>query len=151
MFGRRRHAAAEVPAAPTPQLTDARILELVQEKVDELIGENGEWTVSRRSEDDTDTIFHTVLAQSVSMSIAATIVEARRRVEAGEHGAVSAAQHRAAPEADAEKIDETIVELEAEHDEQPAAFSWEPAPITVWTDLRKPVTGEIPVLARPAA
>ena len=37
MFGRRRHAAAEVQAAPVPQLTDAQILEVVHAKIAELI------------------------------------------------------------------------------------------------------------------
>lgn len=145
MFGRRRHAAAEVPAAPVPQLTDAQILEIVHGKIAELIGEDGEWTVSRRSADDTDTIFHSVLAQSVSVGIAAALVDARRRLETGEIGAVTEPQHLAsenapvAETADTSDVDTAVAE--------PVAFSWEPAPITVWTDLRKPVTGEIPAIA----
>lgn len=150
MFGRRRHAAAEVQAAPVPQLTDAQILEVVHAKIAELIGERGEWTVSRRSFDDTDAIFHSVLSQSVSVGITAALVEARRRLEAGESEIVVAAepQHRA--EAEAEPA---VVEAEAPAEvDEPAAFGWEPAPITVWTDLRRPVTGEIPAIAqRPAA
>ncbi|WP_426623708.1 hypothetical protein ACPPVW_13965 [Leifsonia sp. McL0607] len=149
MFGRRRHAA-EVQAAPVPQLTDAQILEVVHAKVAELIGERGEWTVSRRSSDDTDSIFHSVLSQSVSVGITAALVEARRRLEAGEAEIVTAAepQHRAVAEP------AVTVEAEFRDDEQgePTAFGWEPAPITVWTDLRRPVTGEIPAIAqRPAA
>ncbi|WP_374006965.1 hypothetical protein [Leifsonia sp. LS-T14] len=168
MFGRRRHAAA-VPVAPvaqstSAQLTDAQILELVHTKVSELIGTNGEWTVIRRAQDDTDTIFHSILAQSVSVGIAAAIAEARRRLEAGE--SLSEPQHlappvadepRAAavepsevatvetPAADAPAADAPAAELE------PAAFGWEPAPITQWTDLRKPVTGEFPVIAHRSA
>ncbi|MFJ3488688.1 hypothetical protein [Leifsonia aquatica] len=147
MFGRRRHAAAEVPAAPVPQLTDAQILEIVHGKIAELIGESGEWTVSRRSADDTDTIFHSVLAQSVSVGIAAALVDARNRLEAGEIGAVTEPQHLApsesAPVAESIEADETI---DTDESDEPAAFGWEPAPITVWTDLRKPVTGEIPAI-----
>lgn len=147
MFGRRRHAAAEVQAAPVPQMTDAQILAVVHAKVAELIGDRGEWTVSRRSSDDTDSIFHSVLAQSVSVGITAALVEARRRLEAGdsEAGTTSEPQHRAQT---------GTVEAETRDDErdEPAAFGWEPAPITVWTDLRRPVTGEIPAIAeRPAA
>lgn len=148
MFGRRRHAAAEVQAAPVPQLTDAQILEVVHAKVAELIGERGEWTVSRRSSDDTDSIFHSVLSQSVSVGITAALVEARRRLEAGEAEIVVASepQHRA----EAEPV--AAVEAVDDVHEEPAAFGWEPAPITVWTDLRRPVTGEIPAIAeRPAA
>jgi hypothetical protein len=162
MFGRRRHAAA-VPAAPVPQLTDAQILELVHGKVAELIGEDGEWTVVRRAADDTDTIFHSILAQSVSVGIAAAIADARRRLEAGEllaepqHLAPAVADAPAAEPVHAEHVEtpaavaaepETVAVAEAE---EPAAFSWEPAPLTVWADLRKPVTGELPIVSERSA
>lgn len=150
MFGLRRHVAvAAAPEAPVPQLADAQIFELVHGKVAELMGEHGEWTVSRRCPDDTDDIFHAVLAQSVSVSIAAVIIEARRLVEAGE-SVVSAPQHRASDPADV--IVEPVVDQdENDENEEPAALSWEPAPITVWTDLRKPVTGEIAAVVERAA
>ena len=156
MFGRRRHAAAEVQAAPIPQLTDAQILEVVHTKIAELIGERGEWTVSRRSSDDTDAIFHSILAQSVSVGITAALVEARRRLEAGETAVEVAAepQHRAPAELVAIEAAAPVAEaqehVEQEH-EEPAAFGWEPAPITVWTDLRKPVTGELPAIPERSA
>jgi hypothetical protein len=159
MFGRRRHAAA-VPAAPVPQLSEAQILELVHEKVAELIGERGEWTVSRRSQDDTDTIFHSVLAKSVTLTIATALFDAQRRLEAGETveeavpEIVSVPQHLA-PEADASvetATDASVDEPEAEPETgEPAAFGWEPAPITVWTDLRRPVTGEFPAIPQRTA
>ncbi|WP_285117367.1 hypothetical protein [Leifsonia sp. fls2-241-R2A-40a] len=144
-------------------MTDAQILELVHTKVAELIGVNGEWTVIRRAHDDTDTIFHSILAQSVSVGIAAALAEARRRLEAGE--ALSEPQHLAPSVADAPvsgeeqptasaladepstAVTETVPEAELE----PAAFGWEPAPITQWTDLRKPVTGEFPVVSHRTA
>lgn len=166
-----------VPAAPVPQLTDAQILELVHTKVAELIGENGEWTVVRRAHDDTDTIFHSILAQSVSVGIAAAIAEARRRLEAGE--SLSEPQHLAtavvdAPLASTAPAEEqrashvaaetpavataTAIEAPAaetapaaEVEAEPAAFGWEPAPITQWTDLRKPVTGEFPLVSHRTA
>jgi hypothetical protein len=154
MFGRRRHAAAEVQAAPIPQLTDAQILEVVHTKIAELIGERGEWTVSRRSSDDTDAIFHSILAQSVSVGITAALVEARRRLEAGETAVEVAAepQHRAPAEPVAIEAAAPVAQehVEQEH-EEPAAFGWEPAPITVWTDLRKPVTGELPAIPERSA
>ncbi|MFF2051376.1 hypothetical protein ACFVU2_07215 [Leifsonia sp. NPDC058194] len=118
-----------------------QILEIVHGKIAELIGEDGEWTVSRRSADDTDTIFHSVLAQSVSVGIAAALVDARRRLESGEIGAVTEPQHLAPTET------APAGDSAAEHvADEPAAFGWEPAPITIWTDLRKPVTGEIPAI-----
>ena len=163
MFGRRRHVAV-VPAAPlpvpVPRLTDEQILELVHGKISELIGVNGEWTVSRRSADDTDAFFHSVLAQSVSVGIAAAITDARRRLEEGD--APAQPQHLAGRDSDTAKVPvpddvsasepEPVVALtgaaEATDppratDDEPIAFSWEPAPITVWTDLRRPVTAPV--------
>ena len=159
MFGRRRHAAVDTQAAAVPpsaktELTDAQILELVHDRVAELIGENGEWTVSRRSADDTDTIFHSVLAQSVALGITTAIVDARSRLENSETAPALPAdpQHRAMTEP-IRTIDIGDVDAPGNGSpEEPTAMTWEPAPITVWTDLRKPVTGEIPaVVERPAA
>ncbi|MGO4536078.1 hypothetical protein [Leifsonia sp. 2MCAF36] len=149
-------------------MTDAQILELVHVKVAELIGENGEWTVVRRAQNDTDTIFHSILAQSVSVGIAAAIADARRRLEAGE--SLSEPLHLAPAVADepvvtvveplaaepAAFVAETAVEgTPAEEapvaELEPAAFGWEPAPITQWTDLRRPVTGEFPVITQRSA
>ncbi|MEN0084845.1 MAG: hypothetical protein AAGC66_08760 [Leifsonia sp.] len=163
-----------VPAAPVPQLTDAQILELVHGKVAELIGEDGEWTVVRRAQDDTDTIFHSILAQSVSVGIAAAIAEARRRLESGE--SLSEPQHLAATVEDAPispaqeqpaahvaveapavataaaaEAPAAAVETAPAAEAEPAAFGWEPAPITQWTDLRKPVTGEFPLVSHRSA
>jgi hypothetical protein len=141
-------------------LTDAQILEIVHGKVSELIGANGEWTVVRRAADDTDALFHSILAQSVSVGITAALAEARVRLENGE--AVSAPQHLApavpvTPAVIAEHVAEpepdtvAVVAASAET-EEPAAFTWEPAPITVWTDLRKPVTDTFTAIEqRPAA
>ena len=139
MFGRRRHVAA-VSVAPAPQLSEAQILELVHQKLSEFVGERGEWTVTRRADADTDAIFHTILARSVAVGITAAIMDAKRKLEAGDGEQAEPGLHVAA-------------ELAAELDDtrEPAAFGWEPAPITVWTDLRKPVTGEIPALTERAA
>jgi hypothetical protein len=129
---------------------------LVHVKIAELIGERGEWTVSRRSDDDTDAIFHSILATSVSLSITSSLVDAQRRLEAGEvietaEAVVRAeAQHVAADAA--EPTAPAEAETAAESVTEPAAFGWEPAPITIWTDLRKPVTGEFPaIIERTAA
>jgi hypothetical protein len=123
-------------------LSEAQILELVSEKLAAFVGEHGEWTVSRRADSDTDAIFHTILARSVAVGITAAIMDAKRKLEAGE------------PVEQAEPglhvAEEPIADTDLEH-EEPAAFGWEPAPITVWTDLRKPVTGEIPQIAERTA
>src|SRR4051794_25063095 len=128
MFGRRRHAAV-VPVAPVPQLTDAQILELVHTKVAELIGENGEWTVIRRAQGDTDTIFHSILAQSVSVGIAAAIAEARLRLEAGE--APSEPQHLAPAVADGAAVADKPVVAVAQPVTVAQTVAAEPAPIVV--------------------
>ncbi|NEN06773.1 hypothetical protein G3T36_12945 [Diaminobutyricibacter tongyongensis] len=137
MFGRRRHVAA-VSAAPVPQLSEAQILELVHQKLAEFVGERGEWTVSRRADADTDAIFHTILARSVAVGITAAIMDAKRKLESGDP--VEPGLHVAEESAgDADDVRE------------PAAFGWEPAPITVWTDLRKPVTGELQAIVERTA
>ena len=170
MFGRRRHAAIELAApVPVPQLSEAQILELIHNKVAEVIGENGTWIVSRRTESDTDAIFHAMLAKSVAVEITAALVDAKRQLagseelsdltidvieaepraaEADEFVAAETDKHVAAPAAETDTVVGTVAEG---IQEEPAAFSWEPAPITVWTDLRKPVTGEIPAITQHAA
>ena len=137
MFGRRRHVAA-VSAAPVPQLSESQILELVHQKLAEFVGERGEWTVSRRADADTDAIFHTILARSVAVGITAAIMDAKRKLEAGDP--VEPGLHVA--EEPASDEDDIL---------EPAAFGWEPAPITVWTDLRKPVTGELQAIVERTA
>jgi hypothetical protein len=37
-----------------------------------------------------------------------------------------------------------------ELDDEAAAFSWEPAPITRWADLKRPVTGPVAIARRSA-
>lgn len=146
MFGRRRHVAP-VPVVPAPRLSDQQVFELVQGRLDALIGPAGGWSLSRRTDADTDSIFQGVLVTSVAVDItrglagarlaletAAAAATAGRPAEPGQHVATGSA----APDA--------LIAAESE----PAAFGWEPAPITVWADLRKPVTAEIPQLHAPA-
>ncbi|MFF1633904.1 hypothetical protein [Leifsonia sp. NPDC058248] len=132
-------------------MSETQILELVHVKIAELIGERGEWTVSRRSDDDTDAIFHSILATSVSVSITSTLVDAQRRLEAGEVIETAEAVVRAEAQHVASEASEPTVATETETVSEPAAFGWEPAPITIWTDLRKPVTGEFPAIVERTA
>lgn len=146
MFGRRRHVAA-APAAPAPQLTEEQIFELVHRQLAGFVGAEGEWTVSRRTNAHTDAIFHGVLVKSITEEIVAALRDARLQLEAGVAAApVIVAEHDEPGQhvASVETPDAAADELE------PAAFGWEPAPITVWADLRKPVTGEIPMLREQA-
>jgi hypothetical protein len=133
------------PVPQVPQLSEEQIFELVHAKLAEFVGENGTWTVSARTDADSDTIFHGVLARSVALGITADIRLAKEKLEAGDLVEVGA---HVAPvlEAVADLDEHAGLDQHAE----PAAFGWQPAPITVWTDLRKPVTGEIPQVLEPA-
>lgn len=134
MFGRRRHVAPVVTApmpAPAPRLSEDQIFELVHTQIAAAIGERGEWALTRRADSDTDALFHGVIAHSVATHVVAALTRAQAELaDAASPAAstVAGAEHAAA---------------DAEANIEPAAFGWQPAPITVWTDLKKPVTGEI--------
>ncbi len=204
MFGRRRHAAAAVapivaaaPAAPQlprlaeeqilPRLAEEQIFELVHTRIAAAIGGRGEWVVRRRTSDDTDELFHSVLAHQVAVDVTTALRSAQLQLEAGEQPTVvtrdgdialapaestpvapSAARFGTPDEASdstgrsysaalddsvagqvehspAHRHDETQEPADAELDEDVIALRWEPAPITVWTDLKKPVTGPLAV------
>ena len=150
MFGRRRHAAP-VAVAPTPQLSGEQIFELVHAQLSAVIGEHGTWTMARRTDTDTDEIFHGVLAHSIALTITDALRDAQVRLaterpEASSHVAEHVAEPHpdlatpAAPAPDAPASGESAPDTS---DVEPAAFRWDPAPITIWTDLKKPVTGEL--------
>jgi hypothetical protein len=206
MFGRRRHAAPAaapiVTVAETvtvrPRLAEEQIFELVHTRIAAAIGEGGEWVVRRRTPEDTDDLFRTVLAHQVALDVTAALRSAQLQLEAGEpltvatrEGAMvlrstpgtGAASDAVASPADAavtddatagstnvdvddssttsgadasgdfvhsrnddgpaHRHDEPEADEEAELDEDAIALQWEPAPITVWTDLKRPVTGPI--------
>lgn len=189
MFGRRRHVAvAAAPivtvaekAAPLPRLAEEQIFELVHTRIAAAIGDGGEWVVRRRTPEDTDELFRSVLAHQVALDVATALRNAQVQLEAGEPLTVatrtgpvplrSAAADPAGSEAlrsiaahdvlDSESVaapmddteggedgpahrhDEPEADDLAELDEDAIALQWEPAPITVWTDLKKPVTGTI--------
>lgn len=217
MFGRRRHAAQAVAptvevaktSTPLPRLAEKQIFELVHTRIAAAIGEGGEWVVRRRTPEDTDDLFRTVLAHQVALDVTSALQSAQLQLEAGEqltvatlegavalrsavhveegtvlgHSAVHADVDRdevvvavaqqagrlamspasedeadalpaviaasERPEGDdsehgpAHRHDEPQGDEEAVLDEDAIALQWEPAPITVWTDLKKPVTDSI--------
>jgi hypothetical protein len=215
MFGRRRHAAAAAApivtvtetATPRPRLAEEQVFELVHTRIAAAIGEGGEWVVRRRTPEDTDDLFRTVLAHQVALDVTSALTTAQLQLEAGEPLTVAtrsgAVVLRSAGEADAVSSDSTTVASDAgaptvavdakdpesaaiaviaaagstradddasvgasseiedadlgpahRHDEPEGddqavldedslALQWEPAPITVWTDLKKPVTGSM--------
>ena len=169
-FGRRKHAApAQVEAAASaspaayPELTDEMIFGAVQRTMQAVFGDDGEWTVARRSDEQTDQIFHEVLVHSLATAVTASVVEARgTRVSAD--GAVAAAVDAApaddalaggplgllrAPRANPWLSSAPVSDADSmgiDTSDEPAAFSWEPAPITRWADLKRPVTGPVAVI-----
>lgn len=132
MFGRRKHAAPAAQVIPAPQLSDEQIFSIVHARVDAMLGARGGWTVVRRAAADTDAIFHDVLTHSIAAEITGALRDAASQLK---DASPRAAEHAAAPVAD----------VPAGVDAEPAALAWEPAPITVWTDLKKPVTGELAI------
>jgi hypothetical protein len=150
MFGRRRHVAPAV--APAPQLTDQQVFELVQGRLDALIGPAGGWSLSRRTDADTDSIFQGVLVKSVAVDITRGLADARQSLEADAAPAPAESPRKARARAAGQHVSPAAAPAvaDASRQSEPAAFGWEPAPITVWADLRKPVTAEIPQLTAPA-
>lgn len=158
-FGRRKHAApapaASVPAAPvpaTPQLTDELIFAAVQRTLSDVLGDQGEWTVARRSPEQDDLIFHEVLLHSLATAVTASVAAVRESLDAGSPD--TASLDAAALDAEAgplgllraPRTPAPAVDAEADEDE-PAALTWEPAPITRWADLKRPVTGPVAIQA----
>jgi len=150
MFGRRRRVAAALAVSapvptpvPAPTLSDEKILELLHDKIGELIGVNGRWTLVPRSADDTDVFFHGLKAAEIATDLSAAL-----HVETAKLAATAAAAIVAAPAvvpaktgrlAKARTIvvgDEAVIE--------PTALSWTPAPISVWAEpARATVTGPV--------
>ncbi|MCL2514310.1 MAG: hypothetical protein FWD85_03185 [Microbacteriaceae bacterium] len=144
-FGRRKHAAP-APAAPapvSPELTDELVFAAVQRSLESVFGEDGEWTVARRSDEQTDSIFHEVLVHSIATTVTAGISAAREanavardELAGGPLGLLRAP--RTAPVGAASEVEDEA--------DEPAALRWEPAPITRWADLKRPVTGPVAVI-----
>jgi hypothetical protein len=72
MFGRRRRVAPVIPA-PVPELSDARVLELLHDQLSQLVGAQGQWTLVPRSTDDTDAIFHGLKAHQIASALAGVL------------------------------------------------------------------------------
>ncbi|WP_394552464.1 hypothetical protein ACDF64_16630 [Agromyces sp. MMS24-JH15] len=115
-------AASHVaPPAPRPTAADLRgeqLFELVNAKLMEFIGPNGAWTVVRRSQDDTDSIFHAVLAHQISVELTRAVLDER---------------------------DAVAVVVDA--DQKPMALDWEPAPLVVWADPLLDADAQAPAVA----
>lgn len=101
-------ASAHAAAAPRPTAADLRgehLFELLNAKLAEFIGPGGAWSLVRRTEQDTDQIFHAMLTHQIAAELTRTVLDER---------------------------DTVAVIVPAEN--EPLALSWSPAPLVVWAD-----------------
>ncbi|GAA4054077.1 hypothetical protein [Agromyces indicus] len=103
-------AAHTAPAAPSPAATAAdlrgeHIFELVNARLSRFIGPEGDWSLVRRGDDDTDRIFQSMLTHQIAAEVTRAILEEREQV---------------------------AVVVPA--DEASLALSWSPAPLVMWAD-----------------
>ena len=128
------------------QLTDELVFAAVQRSLNLVFGENGDWTVARRSDEQTDAIFHDILVHSLATTVTASISAARdANAEANDMLAGGPLGLLRAPRIEQAPV-ETAADAALEPEEEPAALRWEPAPITRWADLKRPVTGPVAVV-----
>ncbi|QAY73689.1 hypothetical protein ET445_10375 [Agromyces protaetiae] len=111
---RRARIAAEAASASTGQtaerasaadLRGEHIFELVNQKLAEFIGGNGQWALTRRTERDTDRIFDAVVTHQIAAELTRAILDERETV--------------------------AVVVPEGE---DTMALSWTPAPLVVWAE-----------------
>ena len=103
-------AAAHTASAPSPRATAAdlrgeHIFELVNARLSRFIGPDGQWSLVRRSADDSDRIFQAMLTHQIAAEVTRAILEEREQV---------------------------AVVVPAE--EASLALSWTPAPLVMWAD-----------------
>ncbi|TFD53264.1 hypothetical protein E3T46_04865 [Cryobacterium sp. Hh11] len=100
MFGRRRRrlaASAAMSVAAAPVLGDEQIFELLHDKLGELIGETGAWTLSPRTPGDTDVIFHGLKAREIAVELTETILTEQATLRGESSGEPTALSWTPAP------------------------------------------------------
>jgi len=60
------HAAAPAPRPTAADLRGEHLFELLNAKLSEFIGPGGSWALVRRTDDDTDRIFHAMLTHQIA-------------------------------------------------------------------------------------
>ena len=83
--------------AAAPVLRDEQIFELLHDKLADLIGENGAWTLSPRSPGDTDIIFHGLKARQVAVELTETILTEQATLRGESSGEPTALSWTPAP------------------------------------------------------
>jgi len=102
------HAAAPAPRPTADTAADLRgehIFELLNARLSEFIGPGGGWSLVRRSDGDTDRIFHAMLTHQIAAELTRAILDER---------------------------DSVAVVVPA--GEESMVLGWEPAPLIVWAD-----------------
>ncbi|WP_350349583.1 hypothetical protein ABIQ69_06645 [Agromyces sp. G08B096] len=100
--------AAHVTPAPRASAADLRgehIFELLNAKLSEFIGPNGQWALVRRTPGDTDRIFDAVVTHQIAADLTRVILDER----------------------------ETVAVVVPEGEES-MALAWSPAPLVVWAE-----------------
>jgi hypothetical protein len=99
------HAAATTPRPTAADLRGEHLFELLNAKLSEFIGPGGTWSLVRRTEGDTDQIFHAMLTHQIAAELTRTVLDER---------------------------DAVAVVVPAEN--EPLALSWQPAPLVMWAE-----------------
>lgn len=99
------HAAAPTPRPTAADLRGEHIFELLNTRLSEFIGPGGGWSLVRKSDGDTDRIFHAMLTHQIAADLTRAILDER---------------------------DSVAVVVPA--GEETLALGWEPAPLIVWAD-----------------
>ena len=99
------HVAAPTPRPSAADLRGEHIFELLNSRLSEFIGPGGGWSLVRKSDGDTDRIFHAMLTHQIAAELTRAILEER---------------------------DSVAVVVPA--GEETMALGWEPAPLIVWAD-----------------
>ncbi|KQX07300.1 hypothetical protein ASC59_05820 [Leifsonia sp. Root1293] len=76
MFRRRRHDAPVV-ASSTPELTPEQVFDLLNSRLADVIGAHGSWTLVRRTDADTDEIFHAMLTHQIASELTQALLAER--------------------------------------------------------------------------
>ncbi len=99
------HAAAPTPRPTAADLRGEHLFELLNAKLSDFIGPGGTWSLVRRTEGDTDQIFHAMLTHQIAADLTRAVLDER---------------------------DSVAVVVPAE--DEPLALTWQPAPLVMWAD-----------------
>ena len=92
------HAAAPSPRPTAADLRGEHLFELLNAKLSEFIGPGGTWALVRRTDADTDRIFHAMLTHQIAAELTRTLLDERdTRTELGARAARHVGRSRGRP------------------------------------------------------